>query len=99
LAEIKFGARSIKLPQSRPLRITLGVALVLAGALGGWLPILGFWMVPLGLVVLSVDIPSVRRRRRKAAVALLGWWRGRKQRDENGRRTAKTPLRDSSLVP
>jgi hypothetical protein len=77
LARIRFGDRSINLPESRALRIALGVLLVLAGALGGWLPILGFWMVPLGLVVLSVDIPWVRRRRRRATVAIVYWWRRR----------------------
>jgi hypothetical protein len=101
VAQIRFGKRTIKLPQSRRSRIALGTGLVLAGGLGGWLPVLGFWMVPLGLVVLSVDIPSVRRRRRKAAVKLLGWWRGRKGRGETERAEPgeKPPLRDSSLVP
>jgi hypothetical protein len=32
--------------------------------------VLGFWMIPLGLLVLSVDIPIVRRWRRQLAV----WW-------------------------
>jgi hypothetical protein len=36
----------------------------------GFLPVLGFWMLPLGLALLSVDLPSVRRRRRKLSV----WW-------------------------
>jgi purine-cytosine permease-like protein len=80
LAKIQFGSRSIKLPQSRWVRITLGVVLVLAGGLFGWLPILGYWMVPLGLVVLSVDIPAVRRWRRRTTVKILSWWRGRKSR-------------------
>lgn len=38
------------------LRIPAGVALVIGGALG-FLPVLGFWMLPLGLAVLAVDIP------------------------------------------
>jgi purine-cytosine permease-like protein len=77
VAKISFGGRSIELPRNRAVRIALGVVLVLLGALGGWLPILGFWMVPLGLVVLSVDIPIVRRWRRRATVALVMWWRRR----------------------
>jgi hypothetical protein len=103
LPKISFGSRSIELPRSRAARISLGVVLVLAGGLGGWLPILGFWMVPLGLVILSVDIPSVRRWRRKTTVAIVGWWRGRKEkgsaRSAAGRASAKPPLRDTSLVP
>ena len=43
-----------------------------AGLLG-FLPIVGFWMVPLGLVVLSVDFPPVRRFRRNATVK-IGYW-------------------------
>ena len=66
---IRFGGRQIPLPQSRRWRIGLGLALVLGGLLG-FLPILGFWMVPLGLFVLSVDLPPIRRGRRWLSV----WW-------------------------
>jgi len=45
------------------------------GGLVGFLPILGFWMVPLGLLVLSFDLPAARRLRRRITV----WW-GRRQR-------------------
>ena len=61
---LRFAGRDIPLPQSRGLRIALGVVLVLGG-LVGFLPILGFWMVPLGLLVLSVDLAPVRRTRRR----------------------------------
>ncbi len=64
---IGFAGKQIRLPQSRPLRIALGVILILAGFVG-FLPILGFWMIPLGLMVLSVDLPLARRLRRRAAV-------------------------------
>ena len=43
-----------------PLRILIGIVCVLGGVLG-FLPILGFWMVPIGLALLSVDFPPVRR--------------------------------------
>lgn len=77
MAKITFAGRTINLPQNRALRVALGIALVLAGGLGGWLPVLGFWMLPLGLVVLSVDIPQVRRFRRRSTVWLVTWWRRR----------------------
>ncbi len=57
---------------SRKLRLAAGLALVIGGILG-ILPVLGFWMLPLGLLLLSVDVPWVRRARRRLAV----WW-GRK---------------------
>ena len=67
MRSIKFGNRSMALPASRLARMAIGVVLILGGFLG-FLPILGFWMVPLGLIILSVDIPVVRRWRRQAAV-------------------------------
>jgi hypothetical protein len=66
---LRFAGRDVPLPQTRAFRIALGIALMLGG-LAGFLPILGFWMVPLGLLVLSVDMPFVRRARRRLAV----WW-------------------------
>jgi 2-methylcitrate dehydratase len=74
---IKIGRYSIPVPQSRPLRIALGIALVLCGILG-FLPVLGFWMIPLGLLVLSVDFPIVRRWQRR----LMVWWNRRKKRKQ-----------------
>jgi hypothetical protein len=64
---VRIGSYRLPLPRSRMLRILIGLMLILGGVLG-FLPILGFWMVPLGLVVLSIDIPRVRRWRRRFAV-------------------------------
>lgn len=71
--KVAFGGRHIPLPRSKALRIGLGIALMLGG-LVGFLPVLGFWMVPLGLLVLSFDLPAARRLRRRTTV----WW-GRSQ--------------------
>jgi hypothetical protein len=65
--KIHIFGRTIHLPHSKPLRIAIGVLLIFFGIFG-FLPVLGFWMVPLGLLVLSVDIPRVRRWRRRFAV-------------------------------
>ena len=43
----------------------LGLVLV-AGGVFGFLPILGFWMIPLGAALIALDIPPLRRR-------LLAW--------------------------
>jgi hypothetical protein len=69
---IKLGNRKFDLPKNRVVRIAIGVLLILFGFLG-FLPIVGFWMIPLGLVVLSIDIPVVRRWRRQAQVRLGQW--------------------------
>ena len=44
------------------------IALIVGGVFG-FLPILGFWMIPLGTLLIGEDIPPVRR----ATLALLGW--------------------------
>lgn len=57
------------LPKSAWLRVPIGVLLVICGILG-FLPILGFWMIPLGLAVLAIDFPPARRWARRAVVAI-----------------------------
>jgi hypothetical protein len=42
------------------LRSALGLVLLVAGVFG-FLPILGFWMVPVGLVLIALDIPPLQR--------------------------------------
>jgi hypothetical protein len=69
---ISIAGRQFPVPRSRRLRLTLGVLLVIGGMFG-FLPILGFWMAPLGLLLLSVDLPPVRRMRRRTDV-----WVGRR---------------------
>jgi hypothetical protein len=69
MGTIKFGNKTMALPASRVTRMGIGIALVVGGLLG-FLPILGFWMIPLGLIVLSIDIPAVRRWRRQLAIWL-----------------------------
>jgi hypothetical protein len=69
-----FG-RHVPIPQSVAMRRTLGGALIAGGTLG-FLPILGFWMIPLGLVVLSHDSALVRRKRRQLEVKLGRRWKG-----------------------
>ena len=78
---MRLMSREFNLPQSRLLRTALGVGLILLGVLG-FLPVLGFWMVPLGLLVLSYDIAAIRRLRRRLSV----WWGKRKNKStRNGR--------------
>jgi hypothetical protein len=70
---IKIGSKTFTLPDHALGRMVLGVLLIIGGMLG-FLPVLGFWMIPLGLVVLSYDIPRVRLWRQK----FMTWWRGGK---------------------
>ena len=72
VAHITFAGRKIRLPGHPVLRILIGLVLIACGFLG-FLPILGFWMVPLGLVILSIDVPIARRLKRRLAVRLGRW--------------------------
>jgi fatty acid desaturase len=58
----------LKGPSSRWVRIPLAILLI-AGGFVGFLPILGFWMVPLGLVLIAQDIPFLR----KPVARLIAW--------------------------
>jgi len=70
LPAIKIFGKTIRLSRVRSRRRFLGIALVCGGLLG-WLPVLGFWMLPLGLFILSYDSPRIRRMRRRGEVWLM----------------------------
>lgn len=72
--KISVLGREFAMPQSRGVRIALGVALCIFGLLG-FLPVLGFWMIPLGLLILSHEFHVVRRVRRR----LIIWWERRRR--------------------
>jgi hypothetical protein len=67
----------IRSPKSKTGRLLLGWALIVGGIFG-FLPVLGFWMIPLGVIILSADSPFMRRLRRRAEV-WIGRKRGRKK--------------------
>jgi hypothetical protein len=50
----------LRKPSASWVRVPLGV-LLLVGGLLGFLPILGFWMAPLGLILLALDFALLRR--------------------------------------
>ena len=63
----------------KPVRITLGSVLVFFGIFG-FLPIVGFWMIPAGIAVLSVDVPWAKRTWDRMEVWYIGAVdRGRKR--------------------
>jgi hypothetical protein len=66
--ELQIGARTFSICRAaRRRELCWARALVFGGFLG-FLPVLGFWMIPLGLLVLSQDLPAVRRWRRSLVV-------------------------------
>lgn len=64
-------------PSSRWVRIPAALLLIVAGFVG-FLPILGFWMIPLGLVLIAQDVPFLK----PPLARMLAWgidkWEGRK---------------------
>ncbi|HKN29213.1 MAG TPA: DUF2892 domain-containing protein [Roseiarcus sp.] len=65
---VQTTTRWLRRPSSRLVRIPAGVLLVGGGFLG-MLPLLGFWMLPLGLMLLAEDIGPLRRVRNR----VLNW--------------------------
>lgn len=61
-------SRTLRKPHARIWRIPTAGLLIFGGFLG-FLPILGFWMVPLGLVLLAVDLPALQ----PPLARLLSW--------------------------
>jgi hypothetical protein len=51
--------RWLKTPSSRWVRVPLALLLIVGGV-AGFLPVLGFWMIPLGLLLLAQDVPFLQ---------------------------------------
>jgi hypothetical protein len=60
--------RWLRRPSSRLVRIPLAVLLVVGGVFS-FLPVLGLWMLPLGLLLIAQDVPFLQ----KPLAAMLGW--------------------------
>ena len=58
----------VRQPSSRLVRIPLGILLIVGGIFS-FLPVLGLWMLPLGLMLIAQDIPFLQG----PIVRLLGW--------------------------
>jgi hypothetical protein len=70
--------RWLRDPAARWYRIPAAILLVLGGLIG-FLPVLGFWMIPLGLALIAYDIPFLRR-----PVAKLAGYANRKLEARQG---------------
>lgn len=73
----------VRKPSSRLVRIPLGVLLVFGGIFS-ILPLLGIWMLPLGLLILALDITPLQR----PVVSAIEWvqrkWNDWRSRRMNG---------------
>lgn len=74
----------LRRPEKKWVRRPLSIALI-AGGMLGFLPVLGFWMLPVGALLLGEDFPPVRRATLGALRRAHYWW-DRKRRDDRRRR-------------
>jgi hypothetical protein len=58
----------LRQPSSRIARIPLAL-LLMVGGIFSFLPVLGLWMLPLGLLLFAQDVPLLQ----KPTAQLLGW--------------------------
>lgn len=70
---VQRGVAWLRQPNRRWARLPLSFLLIFSGFLG-FLPILGFWMLPLGLLLLAEDVPAIKRPTMRALGIVQGWW-------------------------
>ena len=79
--------RRLRHPDARWIRIPVGL-LSVVGGIFSFLPVLGIWMLPLGLLLLAYDIPFLRKpvgrftiwaawRWARLRRVVTRWWNGR----------------------
>lgn len=72
----KWAARTLawlRQPYARLVRIPIGIIFTLGGIFS-ILPFLGVWMLPIGLILLAVDLPFLRGPVAATLVRLRHWW-------------------------
>lgn len=72
MSKIRLLGYRIAVPGHPVPRIALGTAMIAGGFLS-FLPVLGVWMVPVGLAILAIDFPPVRRFQRRMTVRFGCW--------------------------
>ena len=76
--------RWLRGPSARWVRMPLGVLCLFGGFLW-FLPVLGAWMLPLGLLLLAQDMPFLRKPVARMLNWLLDRWEGWQARRARGR--------------
>lgn len=66
-AYIRFGSRRMPVPKRKPVRIAAGAFFTVVGLVP---PAPLHLLLPVGLVMLSIDFPRLRRLRRRAVVRI-----------------------------
>ncbi len=70
---VRRGVEWLRVPERRWLRIGAAILFILGGVFS-ILPILGLWMLPVGLALLSQDVPALKVPLERAARWLERLW-------------------------
>lgn len=65
--------RWLRHPASRWVRLPAGLVLMVGGIFS-ILPVLGLWMLPLGLLLISADVPPLRKPMARFAHGAVNLW-------------------------
>jgi hypothetical protein len=72
----------LRAPDMTWVRVPAGVAFI-GGGIFSFLPVLGIWMLPLGLALLAIDVPPMRAPLARVLAFTnrkIGQWKGQKDR-------------------
>jgi hypothetical protein len=65
-------------PHLIAVRLPVAILLILGGVFW-FLPVLGLWMLPIGLLLLAVDLPVLRPRVSTWMILVRRWLRGKRR--------------------
>lgn len=71
--------RNLRHPDAKWIRLPVGVLLVFGGIFS-ILPVLGLWMLPLGLLLMAYDIPFLRKPVGRFTIWAIQKWAALRQR-------------------
>ncbi|MGI4945629.1 MAG: hypothetical protein ACRYHQ_34540 [Janthinobacterium lividum] len=77
-APLARGFHALRQHGRRWVRVPLGVLCVGGGFLW-FLPVLGLWMLPVGMILLAEDMPVIKRPAMRGLGAVQAWWDRRRE--------------------
>jgi hypothetical protein len=84
-------------PQANVVRIPLGIACIL-GSFLFFLPVLGLWFLPLGLLLIAQDVPFLRKPVGRMTLYLLERWKRVRKWWSKRRARAQERKRESTAI-
>lgn len=75
---IRVALHVLRHPWALVIRVPLGILFVIGGLLS-ILPVLGLWMLPLGVLLLAIDLPFLQGPTGGSIVRFRRWWENRRR--------------------